>query len=798
MNNYPVIKLTLLFITGILIQHYLKLPAAEYLIGSAGLTLLLILALLIFHKKIFNISLQIILIPFIISFGTFIYSINDQNEKFLPEDLYKLKNIEAIGRIVKIDLHREYEIRFEIETDSIIINNSVIKEKYKLLCRVRDNKSKLDSLYQIINPGNQISLLGTYTKGRDKRNPGEFDYNIYLQSIGISGLLTSYDASSLKILNNNNDLFKTSILNIRKYLDDEISKLHKKETAGLLKGLLLADRSEIEFETKTEFINSGVVHVLAVSGLHTGFIIVIFVVIFGRFNIYVKSLITITGLIFFLIVTGMPPSVFRASLMAIIIIIALLTNRSTNLFNSLAIAALILLLINPKELFNPGFQLSFSAVAAIAAIYIPAQKRLNKIYFEKKYLKNIILFLLVSLAAQIGTLPFTLAYFGKLSVIALLANLIVIPMIGVIVGLGITTVLLNILEPGLAALYAAANDLIIEVLFLAVHFAGSSDYSYLTVRNFSLYDSVLFYLLIIPMFYYLYRVKNILPKILLIFLIAINYFVLASFDDKELLSKDSLDIIAIDVGQGDAILIKFPNNQTALIDAGDANSFIDNGERVILPLLNYLNIDKIDYGFISHLDADHYGGFIHLILENKIAHIIKPPADTSNKDIRLEKFLSEMNIPVSYYKKDKIDIGNVRIYMLNDSGDPIYSTLSTNDKSGVLKLVYGNTSFLFTGDVEKKAEKYYSSYYKDFLKTDVLKVAHHGSTTSSSPEFIYYAWPDISIISAGIQNKFNHPSSIILNRLNAAGSKIFRTDLNGAIFMRSDGDAISIMDWKNH
>ena len=134
---------------------------------------------------------------------------------------------------------------------------------------------KENRLFNQINPGNRIFLSGTYQKGREKRNPGEFDYNTYLNSKGITGLFISYDSDSLKILSNEKKYFKSIIHQIRKNIDKIIHDLHQPQTAGLLRGLLLADRSEIDYETKNEFINSGVVHILAVSGLHVGYILII-------------------------------------------------------------------------------------------------------------------------------------------------------------------------------------------------------------------------------------------------------------------------------------------------------------------------------------------------------------------------------------------------------------------------------------------------------------------------------------------------------------------------------------------
>jgi competence protein ComEC len=497
-----------------------------------------------------------------------------------------------------------------------------------------------------------------------------------------------------------------------------------------------------------------------------------------------------------MILTGMTASVVRATIMGAVFLTSYLTNRSNNIFNSLSLSAIIILLFAPDELFNPGFQLSFSAVAAIGIFTSFFHKIIFDLKIKSKAIKYILLFMAVSLGAQIGTLPFTLAYFNKLSITAIAANLIVIPLTGIMVGIAFFTLCLNLISPFIASLYAAANNLLNEFLFRFTDFAGSEKFSFLWIRGYSIVDAIIFYFLA---FFFLYNFKKFhsgRAKFALIILITGNLLFLSSLDDKKFFNEGELNILMVDVGQGDAILIKFPDNRIALIDAGDVNPYFDNGKRVIIPLLNHLGIEKINYAFISHLDADHYGGFISLIKDGLVEKVVKPFPDSSLKDTRFETFIRKNNIPVSYFNRRSMNIAGVKLFYLNDIKDKFYSALSTNDKSGMIKLVYGKRSFLFPGDIESKAEEYYSARYKNFLKCDLLKVAHHGSITSSSPEFINYSKPVVSLISAGIQNKFNHPSSIVLNRLNSINSKILRTDKSGAVLIRSDGNLLSIVDWK--
>ncbi len=737
MKDYPVVKITLPFILGILSYKLFPLSSLKVLIAIIiSILLILILYRFILFEKI-RLFISILIFFSFVLLGGLLTSFELGQQQFLPSDWYKEKGITAYGTIDNVELNHDNKIIFILKADSIDLNKNIIPSNTKLLCQLQfSNKSRVDSVYNELSPGIFVGVTGTYRRGREERNPGEFDYNKYLHSKGISGVLRTYKFSGFKILTRENDFFPGIVFKVRKYIYKNINRLHQPKTAGLLDGLLLADRSEISRETKTDFINSGVVHVLAVSGLHVGYIILIFLLLFGRFNIYARSLLTAGGLLLFMIVTGVPASVFRATLMSLILIFALLTNRSTNLYNSLALAALIILLFKPTELFSPGFQLSFTAVLSIALIYNIFSEKIEPSIGNNKFVKYVLLFGAVSLSAQIGTLPFTLIYFGKLSLIALFANILVIPLIGFIVGIGIFTLAINPVSPLIASYYAAANDLFGKILFEIVKLSGNFKYAFLWIRHFTLFDAAIYYLLIILLFYFYRKFTSGYAKIILFTLVLGNIILFASLDDRQLLPANNLSVLMIDVGQGDSFLVKFPNGKTALIDAGNATASFDNGENVILPLLNYLGIDKIDYGFVSHMDADHYAGFVSLIHFGKIKQIFKPKIDSSlKKDIRFEKYLRENNISVSYYKKEELKIGNSRLYVLNDVKNKFFTGLSTNNSSGMIKIDYGKDSYLFPGDMERKAEKFYCNYYGKFLDVDVLKVAHHGSKTSSGQEF---------------------------------------------------------------
>ena len=793
MKDFPFIKITIAFIIGIISFPLFQL---NFVYISFLILIVIYLSLKFFWPKYNSYYSSILLVGITLLLGIAAAKLGEQKISSPLIDFQKEKNSKLYAEVYDIELERSFEIVFTVNVDSIFINDKKFISNDKLICKFRGDSLQRSNMYLNLNAGNKIYLTGTYQKGREQRNPGEFDYDKYLKSKGITGLFVSYETDSIKILSQQKNYFKSVLHSLRKKIDITIHHLHNAQTAGLLRGLLLADRSEIDIETKNEFINSGVVHVLAVSGLHVGYILIIFIFIFGRFGIYTRSILTIIGLLLFMFITGVPPSVFRATLMSIILIIAFLSNRSTNIINSISIAAFIILLINPNEIYNPGFQLSFSAVLAIGILYPYFQKKIYALYLKHKFVEYILLFIGVSLSAQIGTLPFTLSYFSKLSLISILANLIVIPLIGFIISIAFITIFVAMISYNIAIYFAVANNLIVEWMIKFINLAGNLEFSFLWVRNYSIYDSIIFYLGLSVIMLCLYKIRKSFLKISLALILILSIFIYSKFDDKSLLEKNKLNIFMIDVGQGDSFVIKFPNGKTAIIDAGEANPFLDNGEHVITPLLDYLGIEKIDYGFISHLDLDHYGGFISLIHNDKIKTIYRPLPDSTSKSKRLEKFLAEQKVKLNFYNKSSIEVGNTKLYFLNDPYNYNYKNFSSNDKSGVIKIVYGKTSILFTGDCEYPAEYFLASNFGTILDSDVLKVGHHGSMTGSSEAFLKLVSPKISLISAGIKNKFNHPAESVINSLKKINSDVYRTDESGAVLLRSDGNEIKKINWK--
>ncbi|MFA7421206.1 MAG: ComEC/Rec2 family competence protein, partial [Melioribacteraceae bacterium] len=592
MNDYPLIKFTLLFICGVILEYYLA-------INGVVLGVLLIVMLLVGTVCIYrynkNVLLPTVLIfSSVIVFGSVWYSSSISNIKKYPFLDPKIKNVRVYGKVAKIDLIKEKRLTFNLSPDSILIGNKKYSYTTTFLCNLYDDDNLIRKVYDVIKIGNRVVYDCMISRPRNERNPFEFDYKKYLNDRGVTALATAYSIESLEVKNTDYSLVKNSVFEIRKYIDERITLVHNKTTQGMLRGLLLADRSGIDYQTNSDFMNAGVVHVLSVSGLHVGYIVIIFLFLFNRFNLYWRVSLTVVGLIVYTIITGSDAPVFRSTVMASVILVTPFFGRESNSYNTLSIAALIILLLDPKELFNPSFQLSFSAILSLIILYPVLSKFIKAQNFKSKVANYLMLFFGSTLIAQIGTLPFTLVYFGKISVTSLFANLFVIPISGVIVGLGIVSILFSTFSFWLAEVFAACNEFLTYLMLYLVQVFGNPSYSFINITQFSLYDSVIFYLTFGLIFSLWTRFKKFITKLLFVTLSFAVFIEAISFDNSELLPNNKLSVLAIDVGQGDSFLIKFPNGQIALVDAGEATKKFDNGKRVIIPLLDKLGIKKID------------------------------------------------------------------------------------------------------------------------------------------------------------------------------------------------------------
>ncbi len=533
----------------------------------------------------------------VVSFGALVLGLSQYGKLKYPFKNEFIRDATIRGKVTDINLKREGKILFELQSSLIRKGEWEAKGKFKFRVLVRDGASSLDYLYSKLAIGDSIEMLGTVQRVPRKMNPGEFDYEKYLLNKGIVGEISCNDAFNVTFLKPPKFSFLNFVFTLRKELDNALRKLYFRNAYVLLRGLLLADRSEIPNEVKTNFVNAGVVHVLAVSGLHVGFLLLIFLLLFNRFNLYLRYLLTLAGLFLFTLLTGMPTSVVRASLMAAVSILSYLLNRDYNVLNSVAIAAVVILLFKPAEIFSPGFQLSFAAVLSLIFFAPIVTKGLRQLGISNKYLYSLLSFLGVTFSAQIGTLPFVLAYFGKLSIVSLVANLFVIPLVGIVISVGILSLLFLPISYFLGSVFALTNSFFVFLLYKITELAGSFKYAYLSITQFTLYDSLVYFSSLFALFILFKKVKNGVSRLAFFSLLVFLFYFLITLDNKEFFPRESYELFVPETYYAPVYLV---NSASAgklffCFDVPQSEYYRFR----LLQLLNSTNVEQIDSLYLT-------------------------------------------------------------------------------------------------------------------------------------------------------------------------------------------------------
>lgn len=653
----------------------------------------------------------------------------------------------------------------------IIISDLIEKERVdSFICKnkIGDKFILYVSKNSGLEYGMKITAIGEFELPQLNRNKGGYNYRRYLNSQNIYGVIycKSFDIIELPSIN--------IIHSLKKSIETCFFKLLPKEYVGILEGMIIGDTSYISDDVKQNFKKCGITHLLAVSGSNVAFILILckflFEKIFGR---NVSNIITVFFIIIFTFLSGVSASVVRASIMAIIIILAEFLIEKPNTYASLSFSAIIILIYNPVIIFDVGFILSYAGTLGII-IY---SKRIKifldyKIKFENTMLNYFKDIFSVTLSAQIVTVPIIIYYFNTFSVFSLFVNIIVLPITGYITIIGILTYFASFFFMPIAKILSyIIYSLLFFLLAVSEYFSKISFSTIILPTYFSLFTVLGFILA--------YLVINLREnkdyKFYVCFIILVYiciFFVLK-------IPHNYLKVNMIDVNQGDCIYIETPNKKSILIDSGGSEgSDYDIGEKVLLPYFLDMGRMKIDYCFISHMHEDHVEGILTLMDYLEIGKV----------------FIGRQNNKNSLYNEllDKARDRNVKIEFIDD-GDIILiddvefrillsleDMTNMNNTSVMMKMIYGNTSMLFTGDAEVEEEE----YANDSFKSNILKVAHHGSDTSTSDEFLNLVSPDIALISVGFNNKFGHPKKEVIERLEKKNINIFRTDLNGEINLK--------------
>jgi competence protein ComEC len=479
---------------------------------------------------------------------------------------------------------------------------------------------------------------------------------------------------------------------------------------------------------------------------------------------------------------GGQPSVLRATLMGLLLLAALLLDRESQLMNALAGAALALLIWRPGDLREPGFQLSFAATAGI--VYLT--RWLAAILTERRWPAWLATAVAVSLGAQAAVTPVMLAHFNQLSLIGVVANLAVVPLAGVATMLGMLALLVELSSATLAGLLWETLWLVLLALRAVVRIAAAVPAAMVHLPAPAAGTIVAWYgaLGLAPAAAAWPRARVGIGALTL---------VVAGLSIWPWLrpTEGMLRVTFLDVGQGDAALVELPDGPRLLVDGGPGGARrFDVGERVLAPFLWNRPIGRLDAVALSHWDIDHSGGLAAVLRRFPVGEFWESGRAPSGA-VDTVAALARSGAPRRVLSAgQRLWLGRAMITVLGPAGP----TVAANDQSLVLRLDWRGVSLLLPGDLGAPGEAALLARAGP-LRALVLKVAHHGSRSSSGTPFLHAAQPLVAVVSVGARNPFRHPSPDTLARLEAAGTRVYRTDRDGAVLLETDGHVLRVTAW---
>lgn len=647
--------------------------------------------------------------------------------------------------------------------------------KYTVKARTGKYKNKKFIVYinkknkKLLEYGDLIEIKGEYSAPEVARNYKGFDYSQYLKTLNIYGTIKVEES---KIINKNQlSPILISINNIKEKMIDNANRNMPKRTANLLLGILIGERDNIQEDIIESFRTANLSHILAVSGAHTSYIIlgITYLISKSKTPKRIGYIITIINLLIFIIITGASYSVVRACIMAIVVIGAKICYRKENFFTSICISLIIILIQNPFAINDIGLKLSFMGTAGIVIF----NKSITNFFIKLKIKQKIAEALSVTFSAQLMIMPITILNFNTISLTFFISNILASPLLGIIIIFGFISIFISsILNPISKVLFLILH-IFLELLILVSKVTEKIPGSSILVKTPNILFAIVYYILIL-FFNYFFVIKQnptrrFHKKIIKIItikniknafkVIAVVFLIMLLLTRIVRIINPTLKIYFIDVGQVDSTLIVTPKNKKILIDGGEGKT------NVLFQYLLDRRINKIDYIIISHFDSDHCNGLIEIIEKMRVENIVMSKQSKESEEYKkILEIIKQKNIKVSSVKaEDKIIIEkNLYTKILNPAEKFEFQDLNNN--AIVAKLVYKDFSMLFTGDIEK-AEENLAKKYKNELKSTILKVAHHGSKTSTSEEFLKYVEPQIALIGVGENNKFGHPNQITIEKL---------------------------------
>ena len=683
--------------------------------------------------------------------------------------------------------------------------------------------------------GDYVQFRTRLAVPRNFNNPGGFDYRKYLNQKGILYRGTVSESPDLILIRRNlGNPIKTGIEAYRDRLREFVNRNTAPPEREILLAMMLGEQKTIPDDLKERFNRTGTSHILAISGFNVG-MIAFFSVLFFRslLKIYPRLLLMWSGtkvaytlslvpILLYAGVAGMGISVIRATIMVVVLMTAILIRRPKDLLNALALAAIIILGLSPSSLYDPSFQLSFAAVAAI--LFIPPRLQMPtsdrkaedeplSLALTRKAWRNFYLFLLVSASATLGTLPIIAYHFQSLSTVVLPTNMAVVPFLGILTTpICLLVIVLYPLSETICLFLLQGAAYLIQISVFFVNFFSSLPGSSFLVPPPGWIDICVYYLLLlISTLYMASLMQNHSPNarkekprtalpiragiLILIPLLAgiVLYGYLSASPSKY------LKFTVLDVGQGNCALIRLPGGKTLLIDGGgfEGSSF-DVGRYVVAPFLLREKIRKIDVVVLTHPHPDHLNGLLYILKNFAVGEVWSNGDRAPYESYKcFQKIIGAKQIPHRFLHYGQADrqIDRLRISVLNPLSPDFDCTTTPcdfndiNNRSLVLYLRFGNIRILLPGDIAAETEARLAAI-PDHMKSHIILAPHHGGRTSSTEAFLAKVQPTVSVVSCGLDNRYKDPHPDVIARYKNKGAKIYRTDHDGAVMLLTDGNRL--------
>jgi competence protein ComEC len=675
--------------------------------------------------------------------------------------------------------------------------------------------NKRHYLSEKLKYGDEIELTCKISLPSTSRNPGQFDYKYYLtrQKPRVEAIASVVSLNNIEIISEGHgNLFYTFVYDLKKKLNTVIEKNVKKESVPLVSSILLGNREKVPGNLMDGFLKTGTIHFLAISGLHVGILVVTlhyFLRLF-RFNTRYLAIIIILIVFFYAAITGMKPPIIRAGIMVAMYYGAVIINRRWDLPNSIAAAVFIILLINPSDLFNVGFQLSVLAVLGI----IYTSNRLENFFWKSTLLveklqakeeRSEIWLLLtvycrktlcVSLSAWIAVMPLIAYYFHIVTPLTVFLNIIIFPLVWLILVGGFIVLITGLVSPILATPFAwlvSYSGVALENLVLL--FSRNFQTFFYTSTPFWIW--IVIYYLIAIFFILRERIKIKLTHTIIATLAIINIFVFSDLPGRH---QDCLKLTCFDVRHGASFFIQFPNGKNMLYDSGTRGNY-DVGKFIVAPFLWQRGIKKIDTMIISHKDDDHCNGIPSIIGRFRVGNVFvnKFLLQSGNK-IELLRMFAEEKIETGLLANG-LEIkgyGSAKIRVLNPPDKDVLrnkgvfvENVSTNDSSTVLLIEYMGYRILLCGDIGEKGIKMLLSGNGNSdvdVSADIVQVPHHGGFIMNTGDLVKNVKPAHAIIN-GLAKDIS-PSTI--EDYQKRGVRLHNTHENGAVTFTIDKEGIKV------